>query len=171
MQRYIKGGLPFGLAGGVLSIVFFMVIYFLDRNPIQNLLLYGLVVTPIFLFLGIKNFRDHQNEGILFFGQGMTVGFVIYMLMALISGFFVLLYVGLIDQELLQDYTLSKLSYLEEQKTTLVNQIGEESYDTLVASNSAISVSDIALDDIFKKIIAGLFYTIIISIILRVTKN
>lgn len=37
----------------------------------------GMLVAFIFIFLGIKNFRDHQNDGVISFGKAFKIGALI----------------------------------------------------------------------------------------------
>jgi hypothetical protein len=65
----------------------------------------------------------------------------------------------------------TKLEVLLQNKDTIVSQVGEDSYLTTVASMEKLSGWDIALNDCIWKIVPGMFFSIIISIIFRRNTN
>jgi hypothetical protein len=128
------------------------------------------VITPIAIFLAIKFYKEYSNGGFLSFAEGMSVGFVAYMLEAIISlgGIWVIL---LIHPDLFERINDSKLAVLANSKESIISQVGESSYDLTLESIQNMIPWDIALNDALWKIIPGLFFTIILSIILRKNPN
>jgi hypothetical protein len=56
-----------------------------------------MTLSMVFVFFGIKHFRDHVNNGTLSFGQGMKVGLLIALGPAIFFALFDLLYVKVIN--------------------------------------------------------------------------
>jgi hypothetical protein len=133
-------------------------------------LLFGYIICPIAIFLSIKFFKEDQNSGYLSFSEGMTVGFVTYMLIALISILGIWLFLS-ISSETFELISIAKFAVLEKGKETIVAQVGQNSYDATFESLKEMSKFDVALNDGIWKIIPGLFFTIIISIIFRKNPN
>ena len=104
------------------------------------------------------------------FAEGMSVGFVTYMLEAILSlvGIWLILQ---IHPELFDQIKASKLDVLATSKESIVSQVGQESYAMTLESIKNMVQWDIALNDALWKVIPGLFFTIIISIILRKNPN
>ena len=100
----------------------------------------------------------------------MTVGFVTYMLIALISILGIWLFLS-ISSETFELISIAKFAVLEKGKETIVAQVGQNSYDATFESLKEMSKFDVALNDGIWKIIPGLFFTIIISIIFRKNPN
>lgn len=169
MDRYLKGAWWFGIIGGAFCGLAFVVFYFIGAEPISFTEIFGYIIIPIFIFLGIKNFKDHMNSKALSFGQGMTVGFFVYSILALISAIviFIMLHVDLL---IFSEYKAATMSLLEENKEEITQQLGNESYDATVKSMSEMTIFDVVLNDFVRKLIPGLFFTIILSIILRNSK-
>lgn len=142
--------------------------YFLGAEPVGMVLIFGYVTTPVFVFAGIKQFRDRQNGGELFFGQGMTVGFFVYTIMAVLSALWVTLFMSAVP-EVFEIFKASNLALLESKRELLIEQIGESSYVETLRNIEAMSFFDVVLNDFLRKIFPGLFFTIIISIILKRT--
>ncbi|WP_339757834.1 DUF4199 domain-containing protein [Algoriphagus aquimarinus] len=170
MYRFFSSAYKFGGIAGALSIIAFLTLSFFYPDPTNLNLVFGYVITPVAIFLAIKFFKEYSNTGYLSFAEGMSVGFVAYMLEAIISlvGIWLIL---LIHPDLFDQVKLSKLDVLANSKESIVAQVGENSFDMTLESIKNMIPWDIALNDALWKIIPGLFFTIIISIILRKNPN
>jgi len=170
MYRFFSSAYKFGGIAGALSIIAFITLSFLYPDPTNLNLVFGYVITPIAIFLAIKFFKEYSNNGYLSFAEGMSVGFVAYMLEAIISlgGIWLVL---LIHPDLFDQVKISKLDVLATNRESIVAQVGENSFDMTLESIKNMVPWDIALNDALWKIIPGLFFTIIISIILRKNPN
>lgn len=168
MNRYLKASYLFGVLGGLLCLAALLVMYVLDTDPVGFTEVFGYLIIPVFVFLGIKNFRDHLNGGEMAFGQGMTAGFFVYSILALISaiGIFILLR---LDPAIFMEYRSSNLLLLEGKKEVLIEQLDEEAYVKTLVNISNMTVLDVAFNDFLRKIFPGLFFTIIISLMLKRT--
>lgn len=170
MHKYLKTAYQFGTLGGVLSILSFFVLSLIYPDPTNLNLVFGYLVTPIALFLGIKFFKDYTNHGFLSFAEGMTVGFVTYTLMGLLSalGIWAIL---LAMPELFVNIQETKWAVLDQNKDVIVSQVGLPSFEATKVSLKEMSPWDVSLNDGIWKIIPGMFFSIIISIILRKNPN
>src|SRR5690606_34911596 len=164
-----KGAVWFGVIGGAFCGLAFVVFYFLGVEPISFTEIFGYIIIPVFVFLGIKNFKDNMNDQELYFGQGMTVGFFVYSILALISAIVIFIMLH-IDPIVFEDYKGSALALLDEKKEVIMNQLGSESYDATVESMLGMTIFDVVLNDFLRKLIPGLFFTIILSIVLKNSK-
>lgn len=170
MYKYFSTSYKFGGFAGVLSVLSFIILSFLYPDPTNLNLVFGYVITPIAIFLAIKFFKEYSNEGYLSFSEGMSVGFVAYMLEAIVSlgGIWLIL---IIHPDLFERVKDSKLAVLTNSKDSIITQVGESSFDLTLESINNMIPWDIALNDALWKIIPGLFFTIILSIILRKNPN
>ncbi|MDA1269332.1 MAG: DUF4199 domain-containing protein [Bacteroidetes bacterium] len=170
MLKNFRSAYLFGTLGGILSCLAFFVLSFFYSDPTNLTLLFGYIICPVAIFLSIKFFKEDQNAGYLSFSEGMSVGFVTYMLIALISSVGIWLFLA-VSPETFELITIAKFEVLEKGKETIIAQIGQNSYDATFESLKEMTKLDIALNDGIWKIIPGLFFTIIISIILRKNAN
>lgn len=170
MSKYFKSAYQFGLLGGLLSIVSFYGLSFLYPDPTNLNLLFGYFLVPVALFLSIKFFKDYANSGFISFSEGMTVGFVTYTLLGLLStmGIWIILS---ISPDLFELIKTQKIQVLLESKDTIVSQLGENSFLTTEENMKSMSPWDVALNDGLWKIVPGMFFSIIISIIFRKNTN
>lgn len=100
----------------------------------------------------------------------MSIGFLIYTMIAFISGLGIWI-ILLIDISLFEAIKILKLEVLNTNKQLIISQLSEESFEITLQKIMAMKPIDIALNDFIWKILPGLFFTIIISIILRKTKT
>lgn len=170
MNKYLGSAYQFGSIGGVLSVIAFVILSFLRSDPTNLSLIFGYVITPISLFLAIKFYKEYQNQGHLSFAEGMSIGFVTYCIIALISGIGIWV-ILLFSPVLFEEIKLSKLEVVGQNKETIIAQMGEDSFSTTLLSVQNMIPWDIAFNDAIWKVIPGLFFTIIISIILRKNPN
>ena len=170
MSKYFTSAYQFGTLGGVLSIVSFYILSFLYPDPTNLNLLFGYVLVPVAVFLSIKYFKDYANAGFLSFSEGMTVGFVTYTLLGILSVFGIWLILNF-SHELFETIKESKLQVLLASKETIVSQLGEKSFLTTEENMNGMSPWDVALNDGLWKIVPGMFFSIIISIIFRKNPN
>ena len=64
----------------------------------------SMLLAMIFVFLGIRHFRDHVNGGVLTFGQGLKIGVLIILIPAIAFGLFDILYTEVINPTWHEDY-------------------------------------------------------------------
>ena len=160
MRKYLKTAYQFGTLGGILSILSFFVLSKLYTDPTNLNLIFGYVITPIALFLAIKFFKDYGNNGFLSFAEGMTVGFVTYALIGFLSTLGIWFILQLFP-DLFSTIQQSKWDVLEQNKETIISQVGKESFLLTQQSMKEITSMDVALNDGIWKIIPGLFFSII----------
>ncbi len=166
-NQLIAVPIRFGSIAGALTIILFLVLYSMEVNPLVEARVVDLVLIPMFLYFGLKDFRDYRNAGVLHYWQGMTVGVIIYLLMALVSSVWIMSFLEFIDPDLLSKYILDRAELLEGSKLQIVEQMGEQAYLESKEEIQTITSLDLALDDFLKKSIIGLMLTIMISVILR----
>ncbi|WP_158861167.1 DUF4199 domain-containing protein [Lunatibacter salilacus] len=170
MNRYFNAAYPFGFTAGILCVVGFLLMYLLEIEPISMVLVFGYIITPVFVFIGIKQFRDKFNGGELFFGQGMTVGFFVYTLMAVISATFIGVFIAF-EPEVFETFKSMNINLLNEKRDILVEQLNQQAFDETYVNIQQMTTWDVIMNDFLRKVIPGLFFTILISIILKRTLN
>lgn len=169
MKRYLGSTYLFGLIGGVFCVLAFLLFKWIGVDATNLSMLFGYVLVPIFVFLGIRYFRNDINGGELSFAHGMTIGFLVYTMIAVTAGLGIWLVLSL-SPEFFQEIKAAKVAVMDTNKDLIVGQLGKESFDFTYEKIQAMTALDIALNDFIWKILPGLFFTIIISIILRRTK-
>lgn len=170
MHKYLRTAYQFGTLGGVLSVVSFYFLSYLYADPTNLNLVFGYFLIPVSIFLSIKFFKDYSNSGFLSFAEGMTVGFVTYTLIGLLSTLGIWLILQF-SPDLFEVIKGQKVDLLSENKEMIISQVGENSFEATRKSIGGLTPWNIALNDGLWKIIPGMFFSIIISIILRKNPN
>lgn len=80
-----------------------------------------ILVAMIFVFLGIRHYRNHVNGGSLTFGQGLKTGLLIVLIPAVAFGLFNILYTEVINPTWKDDYYSAYIENLK--KTTPAGKI------------------------------------------------
>ena len=137
-------------------------------NPLIDLthLFFDILIFAVFIFFGLKDFKTNFGEGYLHFWQGMTIGFFIYSLTALVFTVVLVVYF-LIDQSAIPEYKEAAISFLESRRAVYEEQFGIEGFKVQLEGVEKVTLTDLVVSSAVKKIIAGFFVTPVISIILR----
>ena len=170
MTKYFKTAYQFGALGGLMSGLSFYVLSLFYSDPTNLNLIFGYLITPITVFLAIKFFKDYSNEGYLSFSEGMSVGAVSFLLLAILSTGIVW---GVIESfpSLFSAIQTAKWAALENNKEVIISQVGLASFEVTQTNLQGMTAWDVALNDGIWKILPGMFFSIIISIILRKNPN
>lgn len=168
MKKYFTYATKIGVLAGILSLAAFFILGLLGNDPTLMSIVFSFAITPFFIGATLFFIRKKVNQNHLSFAEGMTVGFVVYVLNAVVS--FVGILLGLIAwPELFDRIRENKVAITLEKKDFTIEQYGEEIFEKTFQSIQELNVFQIALNDFIWKIVFGLFFTIIISIILRKT--
>lgn len=170
MKKYWDASYRFGLIGGIFSVLAFLVFHWIGLDPTNLSMLFGYIMIPVFVFLGIRFFKKYVNQDWLSFAEGMTIGFLIYSLFAFITSIGIWIILSL-NSTLFAELKAKKMGILKSNEDMIVSQLGTESFETTLAKVQKMVPWDIALNDFIWKMVPGLFFTIIISIILRKTNS
>ncbi|MGY6559406.1 MAG: DUF4199 domain-containing protein [Nitritalea sp.] len=168
-MSYLKQSLVFGIMGGIFSSIAFYVFYWMDFEPTKMSQLFGFVTLPFFILIALIYTKRYLNGGYLSFAQGMSMGFLVYMLVAMLSAYSIFLAMSF-DPDLFQEVREAKIAALITTEEQIVNQLGQESYDVTLESVRNLTRADLALNEFIWKVLPGLFYTIVIAVILRKNK-
>lgn len=160
----------FGLFSGIVIVVLFFLSWMIFRNDteygIREVFGYAsIVISLLFVFFGIKHYRDKENGGRLSFGKGMKVGVLITLVPALMFGLFNALYVVVLNPDFMKTYYSHYLA--EMQKTMTPDKFelarAEMEKEWAMFSNPVIS-SFVMFLTVF---IIGVIITVISSFILK----
>lgn len=159
--------MKYGVLGAAFSIIMFFVFIMMGNIPMVSARLFDFVLLPVFIFLAVKEFKDYQNAGELRFWQGMSVGFVVYFTLGIISGVFLYIYLSTFGSEIFADFVSNEIDKIIQNKDMIVDQMGETTYEDVLRSMQQSKVIHVAFDDLIKKSFVGLFISPVISLFMR----
>ncbi|MEQ6122030.1 DUF4199 domain-containing protein [Reichenbachiella sp. MALMAid0571] len=157
----------FGAFGAIMVVVMFLVFYLSGSNPLMEMGMFDFFIIPIFLFFGIKEYKDNYNHRLLEFWQGMTAGFVVYFTLACLTSIFIFAFLNLSDPSIMENYTADRLSILEEKKEAIIKEMGEATFIESQKEVQNITIGDLIFDNFLKKTFVGLLLTIMIAVIMK----
>ena len=100
--------LRYGIYSAVTICVLFLLGWFLGKNlsyAIQEVIGYTtMVLSLIFVFFGIKHYRDKENNGVVSFGKALAIGILISLLAALAFGILDVIYITYINPDFTSEY-------------------------------------------------------------------
>ena len=158
--------LKYGLIGGGLVIGLILFLYLMDKNPLSNARYSDLFVLLIFILFAIKEFRDVYNNKVLHFWQGLSVGMITALTIAILSSVCIAV-ICIADPNLLPAFVSEKIEFVNQNKASLIETIDERAYSDTIRGLKETTITDMALDDFLKKTLIGLILSIIISLIFR----
>lgn len=176
MKSQYRIPLKYGVIGALLGILLIVALFYAGRHPllIPAMLDFRIILFAIFIFFGLKEFRDYHNNNILNFWQGMVISFIIYMIIGVVVGLFIILFANIVPQ-FLTDYITGAVQGLELDKKQLVSEgdirITPEEFDRQIMLLKEMKPSLLAVDYIIKSCFIGFFIAIILSVILRRTEK
>ncbi|MEO9966429.1 MAG: DUF4199 domain-containing protein [Reichenbachiella sp.] len=164
MKPLFKTPLKFGLIGAGISMLMFFVLYLTGSNPLLEMQVFSLFILPVFIFFGIKEFRDTFNQSTMSFSQGMTVGLIIYLSIGLFYSLFLVGVLNIIDTSvIMEEYVATNLQKLEESRSQFSQKEFEESYLENQNSTIYVPIKDIAVKTLF----IGFLLTSLLSTVLK----
>lgn len=74
----------------------------------------SMVLSMIFVYLGIRHYRDHQNEGEISFTKALKLGVLIALFPATAFGIFDQIYVNIINPDFHEEYYQAQLDKIDQ---------------------------------------------------------
>ena len=165
-----KTVLRFGLFSGISIVALFFLSWLIFRNDteygVREVFGYAsIVISLLFVFFGIKHYRDNENGGRLSFGKGMKVGMLITLVPALLFGLFNAFYVLVLNPDFMNTYYTHELAELQKTMTPEKFELARTEMEAEWAffSNPVVSSLVMALT----VLIIGVIVTVISSLVLK----
>jgi hypothetical protein len=158
---------------GLYSVVFITIFFLLDEWLIGDKLSFekreivgwvGIFLSTLFVYFGIRYYRDHYNNGFLGFGESIKVGLLIMLMPSVAFGIFNVIYV-LLNPEFLDKYYQDKIS---QAKSSLPAAELAEALSSLEKERVLFGNPAVQFMVMFLSVFAiGLIVTVISTLILR----
>jgi len=164
----IRSPLRFGLIGGVLGGALVSILYAVGSHPflIPVYLDFRIVLLSVFVIFSLKELRDYYYKGLLYFWQGMIASFVLTGTFALVAALLLFAF-GEAIPGFVSSYVDQSIELLKGYPTEVIEQIGQETFDLMIATLPDTTAFDLASMYFWRCFVIGLFVSIIISVILR----
>lgn len=159
----------YGLIGGAMNILALVVLYYIGRHPLllNPVLDARIPLYIIFVFVSFKEFKEQYSGGVLHFWQGMTMGMIAYILMALLASLFIFIFSSIEATDFLSEYIRIATGQLQANKDLFIETISEKTYNETLAQLPATRPVHLTVDYLLKSMPIGLFLTIVLSVLFR----
>lgn len=156
-----------GIIAGLLGFIFLLGLYFMGKHPFLFPIYFDfrLFLFGIFLVITLREIRDNQ-DGILFFWQGMIACFLFTILFAIITSGLIGIYAWL-NPAFLANYISTAIEQMKSIPAEAIEQIGKDVYDSNLKALPATNGYDMSFHYLWQSFIISFFLSIIISVILR----
>jgi hypothetical protein len=114
----------------------------------------------------LKEFRDYEQGGELYFAQAMIGGFAVIMIMTTITSIMVQVF-GTFEKNFVTTYIEQVMSYLKSFSKEDIERVGKEVYDRNLAELPTTNISKLTITYFVHGMVIGFFVNIILSVILR----
>lgn len=168
VKKLIRISARYGAVGGVLAFILLMTMYYLGRHPMVTspFLDFRILLFGIFIFFTLKEFRDYEQDGVLYFSQAMIGGFSVIAIMTTITSLLLLLF-GTLEPRFVQDYITQVVAYLKSFAKEDIERVGKEIYERNLFELPATNISKLTITYFVHGMVIGFFVNIILSVILR----
>ena len=163
-----RTSLRFGVIGSGLTIILFLVQYYLDQNPLSPAkYFFDFLLMLLVLFSGIKYFRHVENEGSLKFTQGITISMTSCLVLSLLTSCFLWIFLTHLEPDALEQFKTGLTEYMNQNRLEDLEGADQSTFDKGIQEIESISVREVVVKDILIKLFIGLLLSPILSVLLR----
>lgn len=160
---FVRTILNYGALSGLASFAVFLALYYKGMNPMGAASWMGAWIPVVFICLATKRYRDDYNEGFLTYGQGFKTGLMTTFAASLLFALLVYIFATLIDHSMLEMYKTEMRNGMEETKFIF----SDEMYERGLESIEKLTITTLAYNDFFMKMLGGLVVSLITAAIFR----
>jgi hypothetical protein len=164
----VRVPLRFGFIGGILGFTLLIVLYYIGRHPFLVIPLFDFRVAlfGIFIYFILKELRDDNFKGVLFFGQGMAASGIFVITFGIIASLLVWIFAANVPG-FVREYVELATNQLNTYPKETIEQIGRARYEEGLTELKATTPAVMAKLYFRNGILIGFFIGMILSVILR----
>jgi len=173
-QPLLKTALKYGAIAGLANFVFFLLIYFMSKNPLGGWSWAGIWISIIVIIMGTKFHRNNDLGGYMTYGRGLGIGMLITLFSTILFCLLIQSFGTLIDASLLEmqkNEILAGMQAMEENKESMIKFMGESKFDLVMTemqkAHDKMTMVDVSFSQFEVKVVGGFIYSLIISAFLR----
>lgn len=157
----------YGAAASLLLISLFIALFYMGKHPINiSVLDIRFLILPLFMVIGMKDFRDNKNKSTLHFWQGLSVGAIIFTTIGILVSLFIIAF-STMDPDFLQVYIDERITLITDHKEAFIEKLSETTVQGQLEKLPLTTSFNLAIDYFVRTLAIGLILNVIISIILR----
>jgi amino acid transporter len=156
-----------GLATGVLCFLYFLGLYALGVPALGNVRVLDFGIHIIMMVATVWYYRKYVGHGQLHLWEGLTIGYVLNTVAALITGWLVYFFVTQVDPGVFAEYVVNSKKLLLEGKKQITDQFGPETFAQQWAKVVNMQPGVLLPDELTKKTALAVLPVLVISLIFR----
>ncbi|GAB3541355.1 DUF4199 domain-containing protein [Spirosoma fluminis] len=156
-----------GLVTGLLCFGYFLALYALGIPALGNIRVLDYGIHVIVIIGTVWYYRKTIGQGHMHLWEGITIGYVLNTVAALITGWLIYLFVTQIDPGVFTEYVANSKKLLLEGKKQIVDQFGPETFQDQWSKVSTMQPGVLLPDELTKKTALAVLPVLIISLIFR----
>ncbi|MVM31027.1 DUF4199 family protein [Spirosoma sp. HMF4905] len=156
-----------GLLTGVLCFLYFLALYAIGVPPLGNIRVLDFGIHIIVMIATVWYYRKYIGHGRLHLWEGLTIGYVLNTVAALVTGWLIYLFVTQVDTGVFAEYIVNSKKLLLDGKKQLTDQFGPETFAEQWNKVITMQPSVLLPDELTKKTALAVLPVLIISLIFR----
>ncbi|QCR23213.1 DUF4199 domain-containing protein [Pontibacter sp. SGAir0037] len=165
-QGIARVGVRYGVLSGVACFALVIVMHLVGFNPLAESGRITYLPIPVFLFLGIKYYKQFIDAELGFL-RGLRVGVSVSFYTALTAAMLLFLFLYFAGDTIISDYIAESKRIMETQREMQVEALGEKLYEQTYAALDSVSASLLATSDFVTRFLAGFFIAIVAAVFFR----
>ena len=165
-----RTSMQYGAYSGLSTFAFFLLIYFINSNPLGGKSMFGFWIPILFIFLGTKFHRDTDLGGYMNYWRGVVVGLFIALFASALGGLLVYLFGTLGDQGIIENFRAEQIAKIDESRQYVKSEFLNEMLDKAVEEINKSTIQKMAWGAFQNGIVYGAIISLIMAAILRKSK-
>lgn len=168
LSKLFRISIRYGVAGGIMAFILLVIMYYTGRHPlaVSPFLDFRILLMGIFIFFSLKEFRDYDQDGTLYFSQAMLGGFVVIFTLSALASILLLAF-GSFENDFVVLYIEQVTAYVKGFSKEDIERIGKDIYQRNLDALPSTNISKLAITYFVHGLVIGFFVNIILSVILR----
>jgi len=168
LNKLLRIAVRYGLIGGVISFVLVIVMFYLGRHPlvVSPYLDFRILLFGIFVFFALKEFRDYDQQGVLYFAQAMLGGFMVIFILTTLATLLIWIF-GSVEPDFVSEYIEQVTAYVKSFSEEDIKQLGKDVYERNLAALPSTNIGRLAFTYFVQGLVLGFFVNIVLSVIVR----
>jgi hypothetical protein len=168
IKNLLRSSVRYGTVGGILAFVLLLTMFYLGRHPLitSPFLDFRVLLFGIFIFFTLKEFRDYEQDGVLYFAQAMIGGLTVIMIMTTVTSIMLQIF-GSIEKDFVTTYIDQVTAYVKSFSQEDIARVGKEIYERNLAALPSTNISKLTVTYFVHGMVIGFFVNVILSVILR----
>ncbi len=156
-----------GLATGMLCFLYFLGLYAVGVPALGNIRVLDYGIHIIVILATVWYYRKYIGQGRMHLWEGLTIGYVLNTVAALVTGWLIYLFVTQVDPGVFTEYVTNSKKLLLDGKKQITDQFGPETFAQQWTKVITMQPSVLLPDELTKKTALAVLPVLLISLIFR----